>query len=154
MPIQHLVGLVGKSVYQHRDVQPRHADGVGHTALVTEVGQADQNAIDLVAVLREEVSAPARVLQGFHRAKLGFLGGQADRPVALLFQLSQDFNAAVARQHGGEKPRSPMITPKQAVAMRFLQTGALHRSLPLAGQRAGRGRAKPRHQPAGAAASS
>jgi len=90
-------------VYQHRDVQPRHADGVGHTALVAEVGQANQNAVDLVAVLREKVGASARVLQGFHRAELGFLGGQTHRLVALLLQLAQDFNPAVARQHGGEK---------------------------------------------------
>ena len=100
---QHLVGLVGKSMHQHRHIEPRHADRVGHAALVAEVGQADQNAVDLVAVLLEQVGAPTRVLQGFDRAELGLFGGQAHRPVALLLQQAQDFYAAVARQHGGEK---------------------------------------------------
>jgi hypothetical protein len=49
--------------------QPRPAQRVGDRALVAEVGQRHQHAVDLPRVLLEQVGALVRVGQRFHRCR-------------------------------------------------------------------------------------
>ena len=49
----YLVVLVVTSLHQYRDVQVSVADGIDDTNLEAKVGQGDDNAINLVAVLAE-----------------------------------------------------------------------------------------------------
>ena len=44
----HVVGAVGRGLHQHRNLEPGKADGVDNAALFAEVGQRDDDAVDLV----------------------------------------------------------------------------------------------------------
>ena len=46
----HLAGGIGRRLDQHRHVEVGQAQGVGDAALVAEVRQRDDDAVDLVAV--------------------------------------------------------------------------------------------------------
>ena len=53
----HGVGAVGRGLHQHRNLEPGEADGVHDAALLAEVGQRDDDAVDLVGVLLEQLGA-------------------------------------------------------------------------------------------------
>ena len=107
----HLGRVVGEGVDQHRHVQAGPAQGVGDGALVAEVGQRDQHAVDLVAVRLEQIGALPRILQVSTLPVLGCLPASAqtawmpsslkdlqDGLAAAVAQVSRE-EAAVADDH-------------------------------------------------------
>ena len=91
------------SVNEHGHLEPGHAQSVRDAFFIAEIRQADNNAVNLFAVLLEQIGATAGVGQRFDRAKLRQFRGQADRSVAFLLERLQHFVAAVAGEHGGEE---------------------------------------------------
>ena len=71
--------VIRVGLHQDRHIQPGELDRVGHALLVAEVGQADQDAVDLVAVLLEQLGAELGVRVGLHRAELGLVLAQRDQ---------------------------------------------------------------------------
>ena len=66
-------GGIRRGVHQHRHVQIGQAQRVGDGALVAEVRQRDDHAVDAVAVGAEQVGALARFGARLHRAELAVL---------------------------------------------------------------------------------
>ena len=99
----HGVGAVGRGLHQHRDLEAGEADGVDDAALFAEVGQGDDDAVDLVGVLFEELGATLRFRVGFHRAVLRVLGAEHDGARAGCFKNRDDLVAAGLGQMIGEK---------------------------------------------------
>ena len=64
----HVVGAVGRSLHQHRNLQAGEANGVDDAALFTKVGQRDDDAVDLFGVFLEKFGAALRLGVSFHRA--------------------------------------------------------------------------------------
>ena len=91
------------SVNEHGHLEPGHAQRVRDAFFIAEIRQADNNAVNFLAVLLEQIGASAGVGQRFDRAKLRLLRGQADGSVACHFERLQHFVAAVAGEHGGEE---------------------------------------------------
>jgi hypothetical protein len=63
---EHFAGIVRESLNQYRYVETRKPDGIRRIALVSEVRQCDDDAIDFPGVLPEEISTLAGILQGFN----------------------------------------------------------------------------------------
>ena len=74
----HVVGAVGRGLHQHRHLQRGVADSVGDAALFAEVRQRHDDAVDLVAMLAEELRAAARLIRSLHRAEFRLLRRQRD----------------------------------------------------------------------------
>ena len=70
----HLRRVVGRRLHQHRNVEPRQPHGVGNRALVAEVGQRHDHAIDAVAILLKQCRATLRFFVRFDRAVLAVFG--------------------------------------------------------------------------------
>ncbi len=66
----HVVGAVGRRLHQHRHLQRGVADGIDDAALLAEVRERDEDAVDLVAMLAEELRATARFIRSLYRAEL------------------------------------------------------------------------------------
>ena len=68
---------VGKPAWtaaqRDRNVEPRQPQSIRHCLLLSKVGQCDDDAVDLVAVLLEEVGHDFGVLAVLYRAVLGLL---------------------------------------------------------------------------------
>ncbi len=75
---RHPVHFVGEGLDQYRNLQTRHADGVGHTPLLAKVGQGDQDAVYLVGPLLEQCRTLASILQCFDRTIERVLRAQDD----------------------------------------------------------------------------
>jgi len=75
----HGVAFVGSGLDEDGHLETGKADGVDHTALVAEVGQGDDDAVDGFAVFLEEIGAALGFSKRFHRAVLRLLGGKHDR---------------------------------------------------------------------------
>ena len=75
----HGVGAVGRGLHEYRNLEAGEADGVDDAALFTEVGQRDDDAVDLIGMLLEQLGAALRLGIGFHRAVLRFLGPSTTR---------------------------------------------------------------------------
>ena len=86
----HLAGVVAKGVDEHRHVEAGETDGVGDGPLVAEIGQGDDDAVDLLAVLLEEVAAEARLGQRLDRAAVSGIGRGDHRGEAGLLEDTQD----------------------------------------------------------------
>ncbi len=99
----HGVGAVGRGLHQHRNLQAGEADGVHNAALFAEVGQGDDDAVDLVGVLLEELGALLRLSVRFHRAMLRFFRAQHDGARAGRLQNCDDLFAAGLGQMIGEE---------------------------------------------------
>src|SRR3989304_9947746 len=95
---EHLAGLIGIRVDQDRHVETRHADGICHSSLLTEIRQAYDDAVDLVGVFPKEVRAFASILQSFDGAEFGAIGGQTDCLITFLLEDAQSFFATVPGQ--------------------------------------------------------
>ena len=65
-----LIEIVGIPLHQHRHEQAGKPQRIRHALLVAEVRQADEDAVDAIAVAAEEVGTGLRMLPGFNRAKL------------------------------------------------------------------------------------
>ena len=65
MQDRHLRGIVGRRLHEHRNIEPRQSQRVGNRALVAEVGQRHDHAIDLVADSSEIARRSAWLLRGF-----------------------------------------------------------------------------------------
>ena len=95
---------VGGRLNQHRHVQAGQPQGVRDAALVAEIRQRDDHAVDLVAVLLEEVGAGHRFGARLHRSVLAVLGPQRDRAVAGGAQHFQHLRPAALGEVVGEEP--------------------------------------------------
>ena len=73
----HVVGAVGRGLHQHRHLEAREADRVHDAALFAEVGQSDDDAVDLVGVFLEQLGAALRLSIGFHGAVLRLFAARA-----------------------------------------------------------------------------
>ena len=82
----HVVGAVRRGLHQHRHLQGGVADGVDDAALLAEVRQRDDDAVDLVAMLAEELGATARFIGCFYGAELRLLRRERDDAYAGLFE--------------------------------------------------------------------
>ena len=77
----HVVAAVGRGLHQHRHVQRGVADRIGDAALVAEIRQRHDDAVDLVAMLAEQLRRSGAHRRGVsHRAELRLLRRQRDRP--------------------------------------------------------------------------
>jgi len=103
-PLQvHLGRIVRESVNEHRHAQVGEAQRVGDAALVAEVGQRDQHAVNLVAVRAEQLGAGVRFRQALHAAESGVLRAERDDLDALLREHLQHCLAPRFAQMAGEK---------------------------------------------------
>ena len=109
----HLARRIRRGLHQHRHVQVRHAQRIGDGALVAEIRQRDDDAVDLAAVLAEQLRARRLLPRAFPRRRTWSL--QASSATASYPALS---NAAIISERplcarwSGKKPRFPTITPK------------------------------------------
>ena len=69
----HQSGRVGRGLHQHGHVEVGQAQRVGDGALVAEIRQRDDDAVDLVAVALEEVGADGGLRCGFRWRRTWFL---------------------------------------------------------------------------------
>ena len=72
------VKVVGVGLNEDRDVQTGEFDRVGDAFFVAEVGEDDQNAVDLVAVAAKRSAHFAGIGVGFDAAELGLLRREHD----------------------------------------------------------------------------
>ena len=79
-------------------MEVREPQGVGEAALFPEVGQGDDNAVDLLGVLLEEGGALLGVFVGLDRAVSGDLGRQHDRLDTSGFERSDHLQPSTRRQ--------------------------------------------------------
>ena len=68
----HVLRVIGRSLHQHRNIEPRQPQRVGNGALVAEVWQRHDHAIDLVAIFLKQRRTALRLFVGFDRAVLAF----------------------------------------------------------------------------------
>ena len=83
-----LVVVVVASLHKHGHIEFGTEEGVDDANFIAEVGEADQNAVDLIAVGAEELCIPDAVLKGFDGtgARRGSIFGKDDIFVALLVE--------------------------------------------------------------------
>ena len=74
----HLAGGVRRRLHQHRHVEAGQPQRVGDRALVAEVRQGHDDAVDPVPVLLEQRGAAFGLVVGFHGAMPALLFGQHD----------------------------------------------------------------------------
>ena len=94
----HLAGVVRGGLDQHGHVEVGQAQGLGDAALLAEVGQGDDDAVDLRRRGAEEVRALAGFGAGFHGAVLGVLRRRADHAIAGSGERGDHFLAAALGQ--------------------------------------------------------
>ena len=111
MQDRHLRSIVGRRLHQHRNVEPRQAHGVGNRALVAEVGQRDDHAIDSVAILLKQSGAAFGFFVRLDRAVLAVLGAEHHAIHAGLGQRLDHLFAPDFANWSGKNPRFPMMTP-------------------------------------------
>jgi hypothetical protein len=74
----HGIGAIGRGLHQHGHFQSRQADGVDDAALLAEVGQRDDDAVDLFGVFLEERGAALGLSVSFHRAVMRLVRAEHD----------------------------------------------------------------------------
>ena len=99
----HLAGRVGRGLDEDGHAQVGEAEGVGEAALFAEVGQGDDDAVDLVGVLLEEGGALLGVFVGFDRAVGGDVRGEHDGLDAGGFERGDHFQAAAGGEVAGKE---------------------------------------------------
>ena len=82
----HVVGAVRRGLHQHRHLQCGVADGVDDAALLAEIRQRDDDAVDLLAVLAEKLGATSSFIGCFYGAELRLLRRERDDADAGLFE--------------------------------------------------------------------
>ena len=90
----HLAGIVRRRLDQNRHAQIGQPNGIGQTALLAEVRQRDDDAVDLIGMLFEERGAGLRLFVGLHRAEGGLLRRSNDHLVSLLFNRRNHLRAS------------------------------------------------------------
>jgi hypothetical protein len=107
----HLAGGIGRGLDEDGDVEVGEAEGVGEAALFAEVGQGDDDAVDLVGVLLEEFGTLLGVFVGLDRAVGGDFG------VSTMGLMPAASSAAIISRRPlvarwlGKNPRLPTRTP-------------------------------------------
>ena len=71
---RHVGGIVGRSLHQHGHIQPGQAQRIRNGALVAEVRQSDDHAVQPLAILLEQRGTSLRILVCFDCSVLGLLG--------------------------------------------------------------------------------
>ena len=75
-------------------------------------GRLHQYTVDFIAMLPEQLGAPACFLKRLHGAEFGLLRAQANAPIALFLQDAQDFLATSRARTAVEKsPGFQLMTP-------------------------------------------
>lgn len=74
-----LIEIVRAGLDQNRHAHVAEADRVGHALLIAEVGQADQDSVDPVAIAAQQFAAFLRIGPGLDRAQLRVLRRKPDR---------------------------------------------------------------------------
>ena len=97
---RHLAGLIGRRLDQHRHAEIGEPQRVGDGALVAEVRQRDDHAVDAVAIGLEQRGALLGVVEGLDHAEPRVLGRQHDRVVALVGENFDDLLAPRFGQQG------------------------------------------------------
>ena len=70
---------IRRGLHQHGNVQIGQAQRIGDGALLAEIRQGDDHAVDAVAVGAKQIGAFARFHARFHRAVFAFLGTEHQR---------------------------------------------------------------------------
>ena len=99
----HLAGVVGRGLDEDGDLEVGETEGVGEAALFAEVGQGDDDAVDLGGVLLEEGGALLGVLVGLDGAVGGLLGAEDDRLDAGRFERGDHLEPAAGREVAGKE---------------------------------------------------
>ena len=73
-----LIQVVGVGLHQDRHGEARQPQRISDALLVAEVRQADEDAVDAVAVAAEELGTRHGVLPGFYGAELGVVLSEKD----------------------------------------------------------------------------
>jgi hypothetical protein len=99
----HLAGVVGRGLDEDGDLEVGETEGVGEAALFPEVGQGDDDAVDLGGVLFEQSGALLGVLVALDGAVGGLLGAQDDRLDAGGFERGDHLEPATGREVAGKE---------------------------------------------------
>ncbi|MGC4031260.1 MAG: hypothetical protein QM754_05875 [Tepidisphaeraceae bacterium] len=97
------VQVVGVCLDENRHVEFAELEDIGDAALVAEVRQDDDDAVDLVAVFIEQVCALLRIGERFDTAELGLLRREHDGLDTELGEELFDVFAGLADEHIGEE---------------------------------------------------
>ncbi len=90
----HGLFAIGRGLHEDRHLQRGIADGVGDTALVAEVRQGNDDAVDFIAVFAEEIAAAARLFMSFDGTVLRFFRAQRDYFDSGLLEYAEHFVSA------------------------------------------------------------
>jgi hypothetical protein len=89
----HAARRVRRSLHQNRHAQPGHSQGVRHGAFIAEVGQRDDDAVNLAAMLLKQLRAAGGFRSGFDGAVFGLFGTNRNHPIAGLLNGCDHFRA-------------------------------------------------------------
>ena len=89
-----LRAVVVERVDEHRHVELGPAQRVGHGALVAEVGQRDEHAVDPIAIGAEEIGAGARVGEALDGAERRLIVGERHGQMPSCFSVVENLCAA------------------------------------------------------------
>ena len=113
----HVVGAIGRGLHQHRNLQPGQTNGIDDAPLFTEVGQGDDDAVDLVGMLLEQLRTALRFSVSLDRAVGGLLRTEHDRPGPGGLQNCNDLFPARLGQMIRKKAAIPYYHPKRHRAL-------------------------------------
>src|SRR5215831_5588430 len=99
----HGARVVGKGMQQNRNVESAPAQHVGDSALISEIGERDQNAVYLISPAAKQFSAEASLVERFYGADIGRAGFHDHGPDLVLGQYRQDALTATGGQVMGEE---------------------------------------------------
>ena len=111
----HAARRVGRRLDQDGNAQVGHAQRFGNAALLSEIGQRYDDAVDLVAIGAKQVGALPRFRAGLHRAVLALFGREANGFVAGVLDGRDHLLAPALGQVVREKTRGY----RQSIQMSF-----------------------------------
>ena len=98
-----LAEVVGRALHEHRHVESRELERVGHPLLVAEVGEHHQHAVDRVPMAAKKVGADAGLRMGLDAAELRLLGRDHHRRHAPGLEQGKHLAACLADQLIGKE---------------------------------------------------
>ena len=107
-----LVEFVVAGLDEDRHAELGPVQRVHDAQFVAEIGQANDDAIDLLAVLVEEVGALAGVRHGLDGAGGCFSGGQNQAAMAGLLDCASNCSRPLRASSAEKQPRVPTIQAK------------------------------------------
>jgi hypothetical protein len=119
---------VRRGLHQHGDRQVGGSQRVGNGALVAEIGQCDNDAVDLMAVFAKQFRKLGSLGEALDGAVPGFLRSDGNHVVAGLLERLDHFAAPALRQMTGKEPA---VSDDQTKS--HLTSGAAHINFSQAG---------------------